>query len=197
MHDAPSAAQPGQHPSSPPLSDAVGRPPLSRRVRIMAGLLLLLILTGVNLAIGSGKLRVEEVVSGSMEPTLLIGDRLLLDANALIERYSIVVLTDPQDAGDKLVKRIIGLPGDEIRLRSGALYINGEQEVSPNIPDNLINFDDTRVKVGAGQYFVLGDNRNNSFDSLNFGPVPTENVLGEVNLIIWPPQRWGRPQALH
>ena len=166
--------------------------PARKRVRIMIGLVFLIVLVAVNLAIGSGKLLIEKVISESMEPTLLVGDRLLCDVNAVPRRYSIVVLKDPEDTEGKLVKRIIGMPGDRIQLRDGLLYVNGVQEVSDKVSSNVINWDDVNVKVPIDKVFVMGDNRNNSFDSLNFGPVPFDDILGVVTAIVWPRGRWGR-----
>lgn len=176
-------------------SSATAQPiPARKRVRIMIGLVFLIILVAINLAIGSGKLLIEKVISESMEPTLLVGDRLLCDVNAVPRRYSIVVLKDPEDVEGKLVKRIIGLPGDRIQLRDGLLYVNGVQEVSDKVSANVINWNDINVKVPDDKIFVMGDNRNNSFDSLNFGPVPFDDVLGVVTAIVWPRGRWGRIQ---
>ncbi|OPZ07304.1 MAG: Signal peptidase I U [candidate division BRC1 bacterium ADurb.BinA292] len=182
-------------PTHAPLADSPPR--LRRRLRVMVGLLILLVLMGVNLAIASGKVRFEKVISGSMEPTLLIGDVLLMDANAVPDQYDIVVLNDPEEPGGKLVKRIIGMPGDRIVLRGGILYLNGKEEYSTQVTSNHISWEDTRFKVPEDHVFVLGDNRNNSVDSLNFGPVSYEEIRGVVSAVIWPPSRWRKPAPLH
>lgn len=166
--------------------------PIRRRMRIMIGLLVLIMLVAINLAIGSGNLLIEKVISESMEPNLLVGDRLLCDVNGVPDRYSIVILKDPEDAEGKLVKRIIGLPGDRILLRGGSVYVNGELELSDKVTSNVISWRDISVKVPTDQVFLLGDNRNNSVDSLNFGPVAYEEILGVVSFIVWPRGRWGK-----
>lgn len=173
------------------------RGPMRYRVRIMLGLAVLLVLVGANLAIRSGKLRMEKVISESMEPTLMVGDTLLVDANALPERYDVVVLLNPQDATDKLVKRIIATSGEVVMISGGIIYVNRQEEYSAEIPDNAVETADMRAKVPAGCVWVMGDNRNNSADSREFGPVPYENIVGVVKSVIWPPDRWGTPKKIH
>ena len=168
-----------------------------RRIRLVIGLLILLVLMAVNLAIGSGKIQIEKVISESMEPTLLIGDVIVADANEMPQRYDVAVLMNSQDDEEKLVKRVIGMPGDTIEIRDGIIYINGEEEYSTQVTDNVISWPNTRVRVPPNSVFVIGDNRNNSFDSLNFGPVPFDNLHGVVSAIIWPPSRMSRPAPLH
>lgn len=168
-----------------------------RRVRLLIGLLFLLVLMAVNLAIGSGKIQIEKVISESMEPTLLIGDVIVADANEMPRRYDVAVLMNPQDDEEKLVKRVIGMPGDTITIRDGIIHVNGKEEYSTQVTDNVIAWPNTRVHVPPNSVFVIGDNRNNSFDSLNFGPVPYDNLHGVVSAIIWPPSRMSRPAPLH
>ena len=181
-------------PSVEPLVEEVS---VKHRARIMIGLLFLLLLMGCLLAIASGKLQIEQVISESMEPTLLVGDTLLVDGNALPNRYDVVCLADPENPEDKLVKRIMGIPGDEIRIVSGVIYINGKEEYSEQIRGNSISWPNVKVVVPANNVFVLGDNRNNSHDSLNFGPVPYKLIRGVVTMIIWPKKRMSRIKPLH
>lgn len=171
--------------------------PLRRRIRLMIGLLVLLLLVGINLAIYLHILQFNKVISGSMEPTLMVGDIIFSDANAIPERYDIVCLSDPEVAGDRLVKRIMGVPGDVLKIEGGVIYLNGKDEYSEKIRGNSISWPDTRIKVPREKVFLLGDNRNNSHDSLNFGPVSYANVRGVVKFIVWPPSRMGRPKPLH
>lgn len=160
----------------------------------MVGVIVLLLLIGLILALYSQALRIFVVVSGSMEPALQIGDRILIDAKGLPDRFDVVALQDPEhphDPKEQLVKRIVGLEGDVIRIDGGILYINGEEQYSTQVTANRIWADDMRVKVPMGHMFVLGDNRNESYDSINFGPVPMENLTGVLTYILWPPGRWG------
>jgi signal peptidase I len=173
-------------------------PRLRRRLRIMVGLLVLLVLMGINLAIGSNKLRFEKVTSESMEPSLLVNDVLLCDANAEVRRYGIVVADDPLEAGGELVKRVMGLPGDRILITGGVLYVKplGEtqyrEEYSTLVRGNRMYSSDGRWTIPPDRVFLMGDNRNNSADSRDFGPVPIAGVRGVVSAVVWPPARWQR-----
>lgn len=170
-----------------------GKVDLRRRARLMIALVILLLLMAVNLAIGSGRLQIDKVVSSSMEPTLLIGDVLLGDVNAMPDRHDIVILDDPENEGEKLVKRIMGLPGDTIVIRSGVLSINGEEDYSSHVSNNRIDWRDFKTRVPDGHIFVLGDNRNDSYDSLNFGALPIDSIRCVMMATIWPPSRWSTP----
>jgi signal peptidase I len=122
----------------------------------------------------------------------------MTDANAAPHRYGIVCFNDPDaSSGDRLVKRVMGLPGDSITIQDGILTINGQEEYSKNIMENKLDSPDAHLRVPADRIYVMGDNRNNSEDSRVFGPVPYGNVTGVVMCIVWPPKHWGRPQKLH
>jgi len=170
---------------------------LRRRIlRLMAGVLVLAPLLVVWIALSVGQLSVDKVASSSMEPTLQVGDVILTDANAPIDRYDVVAFDAP-DGGDPYVKRVLGVPGDRIEVRHGLLYLNGREEYSTQVSQNRLNWPDERIRVPREALFMMGDNRNNSFDSLNFGSVPREHIRGRVMWIVWPPDRWGRPALLH
>ena len=141
------------------------------------------------------------VPSTSMESTLQVGERILVNKFAPIERGDIVVFTDPDnwltpEEGDFLVKRVVGVGGDKIYCCnvSGNLEVNGQNvEESSYVLDGVrtdqINFD---VTVPKDKLFVMGDNRNNSPDSRYhlIAPddpfVPTDNVVGKAVMVIWP-----------
>jgi signal peptidase I len=131
----------------------------------------------------------------SMVPTLEVGDRVL--ANKLAyrfdepERGDIIVFEGVAEESD-LVKRVVGLPGDEIAVRGGRLFVNGVSQSERYIADKpcVRSLPKTcsygPVTVPPGQVFVMGDNRVNSEDSRFFGPVPEGNIVGEVFLRLWP-----------
>ncbi len=170
----------------------IKQPDLRKRARIMLALVIVLVLMGMHLAIGTGRLQIERVVSASMEPTLQISDVVLAARYAVPRRYDIVIVSDPEQAGEKLIKRVIGMPGDEIRIEHGILYVNGREDFSTHVTANRIDWADMRVQVPFNRVFVLGDNRNNSYDSLNFGPVALDDIRGVMLGTVWPPRRWGR-----
>lgn len=131
------------------------------------------------------------IPSGSMLPTIQIGDRIL--ANKFIYRLrkpargDIVVFQPPPDLGSTpFVKRLVGLPGDEIEVKNGQLYVNGKVFQKGFIGKVSYSYGPTRVP--AGTIFLLGDNRDNSFDSHVWGFLPVGNVIGEGFLVYWPPQ---------
>jgi signal peptidase I len=137
------------------------------------------------------------IPSGSMIPTLQIGDRVLANKLAYdlsdIERGDIIIFRSPAD-GETLIKRAVGLPGDKLEIRGGKLYINGELQDEPYLkPDTQISQPFGPVTVPKGHFFAMSDNRENSTDSRVYGPVPGENVIGEAKVRFWPPDRIGLP----
>jgi signal peptidase I len=128
------------------------------------------------------------VYGQSMEPNLYERERLIIDKVSYYlhppRRNDIVVLDMPH-MDEMLVKRIVGLPGETVEIRKGVVYINGEI-LSELFPHPLGNQTVGPVTVGPLNYFVLGDNRENSNDSRAFGPVKREFILGRVWLRYWP-----------
>ena len=164
----------------------------------------------------------NDVPSGSMEPTILVGDRIFVNKLSYDlkipfttwrlakwadpQRGDIIVFRSPHD-GTRLVKRVVGVPGDQIELRNDHLLINGQPasyasmqtESEPTfVVDETVSGRTHRVmidpqlparrsfgpiEVPAGQYFVMGDNRDNSFDSRFFGFVPRDSIYGRATLV--------------
>lgn len=129
-----------------------------------------------------------------MSPAIRDGDRILVDPVSFllqgVQRGDIVVLQYPLDPSIDYVKRVVGLPGDEIVIEEGAVWVNGERLSEPYVesPDASCSL---RTHVKPAHYFVLGDNRRRSCDSREFGQVPQGYVRGKVELRIWPPARAG------
>ena len=132
------------------------------------------------------------IPSESMVPTLEVGDRVL--ANKFIYRFTepergeVVVFESVGEGDDqKLIKRVVGVAGDNVAVRGGVLSVNEEPQNEPylnrGIPDDSF-FDPTRLS--EGEVFVMGDNRANSADSRVFGPLPVENIEGEAFMRFWP-----------
>jgi signal peptidase I len=169
---------------------------LSRfKLRAAVGLLVLILALGTFLAIHAEVIRIYLVVSESMEPTLRMGDRVLIDSHGAPELFSIVSFQDPtrrHDPEEQLIKRVIAMGGDTVEIFDGLLFVNGVLQSSNQVSSNLVQWHDVRIVVPYDHFFVLGDNRNRSFDSLDFGPVENRNITGVMRMIIWPPRRWGR-----
>lgn len=136
------------------------------------------------------------IPSGSMLPTLEINDRLIIEKLSYDfgtpQRGNIVVFYPPDQLGtkDAYIKRLMGLPGDVIEVKTGQLYINGEPQTEPYIaarPDYQYG----PVTVPPDAYLVLGDNRNESFDSHYWGFVPQDHLIGRAVFRFWPPDRLG------
>jgi signal peptidase I len=207
----------------------------------------LLILALIMFSIRSSLADWNVVPSGSMQPTILVGDRVLVNKLAYDlkvpfttwhiaewsnpQRGDIVVFFSPKD-GTRMVKRVIGLPGDTIELRNEQLFINDQPvdyttlepavskqltdperahgifatEQLPDHPHAVMAINGVPamrtfgpVHVSAGRYFMMGDNRDNSFDSRYFGAVDRSQIVGRTSSVVlsldksnyWLP-RWSR-----
>jgi signal peptidase I len=135
------------------------------------------------------------VVRGnSMSPSIFDGDRILVEPWSYMfggaQRGDVVVMRYPLDPSVDYIKRVIGLPGDDVTLAGGHVWVNGELLSEPYIADS-----DPDCYVSAHvqdeHYFVLGDNRPRSSDSREFGQVPADYVRGRVDVRLWPPGRMG------
>jgi signal peptidase I len=150
---------------------------------VLAGLLFL----AINAV--SARIRVD---GSSMVPTLSNGQFVMV--NRLVYKYSdpshgdVVVFHYPRDPDQEYIKRIIGLPGDTVSLKNGQVYLNGQQLDEPYIAASTHTTGEWQVP--GDHLFVLGDNRNNSQDSRNFGFVSMDNVVGKAVFIYWPPTDW-------
>jgi signal peptidase I len=139
------------------------------------------------------------IPSGSMLPTLQINDRLIIDKISYNfrnpERGDIVVFS-PTDAlkaqnfKDAFIKRLLGLPGDKVEVKEGRVYVN-DQPLKENYIDEKPNYNFGPVTVPPNQYLVLGDNRNNSYDSHYWGFVPRDHIIGKAVVRFWPLNRVG------
>ena len=134
-------------------------------------------------------------VSGySMMPTLHNNDRVLVDK--LLYKIEgphtgeVIVFRSPVVTSEDWIKRVIGLPGETVKIVGGQVYINGHLYTEPFIKLNY-NYNYGPVYVTKGHLFVLGDNRPNSYDSRYFGLLTESSVRGDAFFIWWPPQDIG------
>lgn len=162
---------------------------LSFLVDILETLVLSVVLF-VSINIISARIRVD---GASMEPTLFSGEYVVVNRLSYRlgspHRGDIIVFHFPRDPKEEYIKRVIGLPGDEVEVRNGTVYING-QPLDENYLKVKTNYIGSWV-IPEGQLFVLGDNRNNSSDSHDWGTVPLDYVVGKAVMVYWPPPAWG------
>ena len=161
------------------------------------------------------------VPTGSMEGTILVGDHLLLNKLLYgpeiallgihlprwktVHRGDIVVFRYPKNPEETFLKRVIAVGGDRVEIRKGKLYLNSilvrEPYVVHRHPGWSSQEEEAAVGVPAGSLFVMGDNRDNSSDSRDWGFVPEQNVIGEPLLVYWsydaPSSRWLDPDLHH
>jgi signal peptidase I len=132
-----------------------------------------------------------------MEPTLIVGDKVLVNKLSYdfhsVHRGDVIVFKKPPNdfsPGIKdLIKRVIGLPGETISAQDGSVYINGQKLKESWLPKGVTTDNFGPVRIPAGQYFVMGDNRGDSADSRVFGPITKSLIIGRAFLLVWPLSR--------
>jgi signal peptidase I len=152
-----------------------------------------------------------KIPTGSMRPTLLEGDIILvnkfiygakipftdlrLPAVRQPQRGDVVVFIYPENPKKDFIKRLIGLPGETVEIKNGTVYINGKPLLEPMFSSryyyNRGEFaaEGEKIIVPPDSFFMMGDNSASSQDSRYWGFVPHKNILGNAILIYWPPQR--------
>jgi signal peptidase I len=148
----------------------------------------LLLFAGINAL--TARIRVDGM---SMEPTLHSGEFVIVNRLAYRlgepQRGDIIVFQFPPNPEQEYIKRIIGLPGDQVVIAKNRVEVNGELLKEPYIAARPRY--ETTLTVPENSLYVLGDNRNNSSDSHNWGPVPFPNIVGKAVFVYWPPGDWG------
>jgi signal peptidase I len=152
--------------------------------------LVLAVVLFVSINLITARIRVD---GDSMKPTLLSGEYVIVNRVSYKlgspQRGDIIVFHYPRDPREEYIKRVIGLPGDEVEIKQGTVYVN-----SQSLDESYLKVksgDTGTWRVPEGQLFVLGDNRNNSSDSREWGSVPMDYVVGKAVLVYWPPPDWG------
>lgn len=182
---------------------------------------LIIVALGIALLIKTFVVQAFYIPSGSMENTLMIGDRVLV--SKFQYRFSdpesgqVVVFVSPYgeqapriDRGPvgnffngiaeglglkstekDFIKRVIATEGQTIQIKDGAVHVNNRRLSEPYLHDSSPMPDYGPTRVPKDRIFVMGDNRNNSQDSRYFGPIPESSILGRAFILIWPPGRFG------
>lgn len=191
----------GRHAASP---GGPRRPSRSAKRWAVEWIVIILIALAVAFGVRTFVAQTFFVPSTSMYPTLKAGDRIVVNKLAFhlgsVQRGDIVVFKTPKAEDGKcggapvpdLVKRVIGLPGEEISAKGGQVYITGKYLPEPWLPKVRSTFTATfgPEKIPKGDYFMMGDNRVESCDSRIWGPVTGSSFVGKVDFIIWPLSRF-------
>jgi signal peptidase I len=195
----PLPADPAEHDPEP-----VAEPPKSgsqRRTARLAiewgGILVVAVLAAI--LIRSFVVQPFYIPSGSMEPTLKVGDRVLVNKLSYdlhgVHRGDIVVFKKPPNDTapgiNDLIKRVIGLPGETIAAQDGQVDINGHPLAEPWLPKGVTTAPFGPQTIPPGEYFMMGDNRGDSSDSREIGPIPKHLFIGKAFVRVWPLSRVG------
>jgi len=150
----------------------------------------------------------NQVKGHSMEPTYHDGEYILTDKisyrMSIPQRGDVVVFRSPKNAAVDFIKRIIALPGEQIKIAGGKVFLNGKQlsetdYLDPSVytgPQSFLG-ENHEIMIPAGYYFVMGDNRANSSDSRDFGLVTPSEFVGKVFFRYWPLSRLGRTEGIN
>jgi signal peptidase I len=140
-----------------------------------------------------------KVEGTSMMPALRDQERIFINKFTYrfgieeIRRGDMVVFLYPGDTTKSYIKRVIGVPGDWVEVKEGAVLLNEAQIEEPYVPEEFLDrISAPRVKVRAGEYYVMGDHRSASNDSRSWGTVPREYIYGKAVFVYWPLEKLGR-----
>ncbi|MGE5139415.1 MAG: signal peptidase I [Rudaea sp.] len=186
---APADEPPGGPEASPPDTRALAGVGPALRELLETILLTLVIFFMIRFAVEN--FRIEGY---SMEPNFHDGQFLLVNKIAYKighpERNDVIIFHFPLNEQKNYIKRVIGLPGEQVQVIDGRIYVNGGLIPEP-YPFEHADYNWGPATVSAGEYFVLGDNRPESSDSHFWGFVPARDVVGKAWVSYWPPQLWG------
>ncbi len=189
-------ALPAELPAAAP-ANSVGAPPAARprlsTVALLREIIETVILTVIIYAVvnfATGRFKVE---GSSMEPSVHPGQYVLVDKVSYRlgqpQRGDVVVFNYPLATDRDFIKRIIGLPGETVSVANGVVQVNDHALKEPYIAAPPLT--GGTWTLSPDQYFVMGDNRNNSSDSRSWGPLDRKYLIGKAVLVYWPPVNWG------
>ena len=134
------------------------------------------------------------VQGASMQPNFYSGDYLLVDEATYHfrspERGEVIVFHNPNNPAEFYIKRVVGLPGEEVVINDGKVLINGKVLDESYLPQGLEVNGQYVFQLGQDEYFVMGDNRPQSYDSRSWGPLEKSFIVGVVRLRFWPPNEF-------
>ncbi len=142
---------------------------------------------------GVGAMRAFKIPSGAMMPTIIIGDHLISNMKVYKtskpKRGEIVVFKYPKDESTLFIKRVIGLPGEKVEVRGKQIFVDGVALIDPwgtyDSGENIKRQDHGPTVLESDEFFLMGDNRNNSYDSRYWGAVRQSKILGQARYIYW------------
>jgi len=163
---------------------------LSPLAKVLGILVMAAVAVGLVLLVQGYLVHSFSIPSGSMEPTLLAGDRVLTTPLVFDfrgpRRGDVVVFHSSAFGGAVLIKRVVAVAGDSVEVKNGALYLNGQRQKEHYLLEKGVDGDFPKTVVPTGELFVMGDNRNDSEDSRIFGPIATKAVIGKAVAVWWP-----------
>ncbi len=168
---------------------------------VLEWVIILVVAVGVSFFVRTFAFQTFFIPSGSMEPTLMVGDRIVVDKLSVdfgsINIGDILVFKAPptENCGGPpvtdLVKRVIGTPGDTLTSKGNTIYVNGRPLAEKWTHTEPLGPAIGVVHLKANQYFMMGDNHSDSCDSRSWGPITRSDVIGKAFLRIWPLSRFG------
>ncbi|HLF25174.1 MAG TPA: signal peptidase I [Anaerolineae bacterium] len=182
------SVEPPVMPAEPSVQEAELKPHGRSWLReiIETALLTAIIFLFVNAATGRFK-----IDGTSMEPSLHDSEYVIVDKVTYLigrpQRGDVVVFARDGDPKD-YIKRVIGLPGETVQISDGHVLVNGQVLAEPYVAPANVTY--SAQYLGEDEYFVMGDNRGNSTDSRQFGPIQADDIIGRAWIVYWPPTDW-------
>lgn len=174
-------------------------PPASKWLTCLIEIVIVWLAITLVFVVRQSWLEPAAVTSSSMESTLRPGERFLIDHRSSLSGHwkrGDIVLVETHNGGwgnDVVVKRVIGLPGETIEVFRGRVFVNGKPLVENYLKETPLPNDSLRARLGRDEYYLMGDNRNNSGDSRQLGPVKNDEIRGRAVCRLWSFKRFPAP----